>query len=409
MSKGSLFAGAMEKIGGRPGDLIFNAGLLFLILCAFFCPLSIGAAQLFGALAFIAWILGRPWQRWGQEESLPFRLPLVLFILLSAAAVCFSINPIASLWYSRRLLLFLAIPVAVAYVNSRERIRSVLAALTLGALITTSWGTVQVILGTAGGESGRRLKGFLGHYMTAGGELMIIALLLIAVVIFSRKKSERIAFGSALIVILVGLVLTQTRNVYVGLAAGCVVLILVWRPALLALLPFVLSLAVLLCPPFLRERIFSIADLDDASVQRRIVMCGVGMAIVADYPLFGTGPQQLVQIYDRYKPSPADPHEVHLHNNPLQLAAERGIAAALIWIWLLAALGIGHARIKSMPNAPPHVKAASAGAFSVIVAVFTAGLFEYNFGDSEILMLFLLAMAVPYGYWRLSSRQSDAS
>jgi hypothetical protein len=31
-----------------------------------------------------------------------------------------------------------------------------------------------------------------------------------------------------------------------------------------------------------------------------------------------------------------------------------------------------------------------------LAAVFVAGLFEYNLGDSEVLMLFLLLTAVPF-------------
>jgi hypothetical protein len=33
---------------------------------------------------------------------------------------------------------------------------------------------------------------------------------------------------------------------------------------------------------------------------------------------------------------------------------------------------------------------------SVIAAMLTAGLFEYNFGDSEFLMLFLILITLPF-------------
>ena len=40
-------------------------------------------------------------------------------------------------------------------------------------------------------------------------------------------------------------------------------------------------------------------------------------------------------------------------------------------------------------------RALAAGALALLVAGMTAGLFEYNFGDSEFLMLFLFAMTIP--------------
>jgi hypothetical protein len=43
---------------------------------------------------------------------------------------------------------------------------------------------------------------------------------------------------------------------------------------------------------------------------------------------------------------------------------------------------------------------APAGAMGMLTAVMIAGLFEYNFGDSEVLLLVLLATAIPYSLRR---------
>ena len=310
----------LEAIGGGNGDLPGNLCFLFVLLFAFFCPLSIAASQLFGGLAFLLWLFRLPKQGTAAEAYI-FLVPTVLFLSLSVVSIVFSINPWASLWYSRNLLLFAIVPVAVYIIDSQERIRAILAAVILGALITTVWGAVQVVLGTAGGASGQRLTGFLGHYMTAGGELMILVMLLLATVFYAGTRRDRLAAGVALAVLAAGMVLTQTRNVYIGAAVGIVALLVAWRPAVVILLPFALSLAVLLSPPLVRDRIFSIVNLDDASIQRRLKMVEVGQAVLADHPLFGVGPQQLEVVYDRYKGDASDPHEVHLHNNPLQIAA----------------------------------------------------------------------------------------
>jgi 1,4-dihydroxy-2-naphthoate octaprenyltransferase len=44
-----------------------------------------------------------------------------------------------------------------------------------------------------------------------------------------------------------------------------------------------------------------------------------------------------------------------------------------------------------------------AAALAAVAGMLTAGLFEYNFGDSEFLMLFLLLVTVPF-----AAARSDA-
>jgi hypothetical protein len=45
-------------------------------------------------------------------------------------------------------------------------------------------------------------------------------------------------------------------------------------------------------------------------------------------------------------------------------------------------------------------RGAAGAAFALLCATMVAGLFEYNFGDSEILMLLLVVSAAPYALRR---------
>ena len=337
----------------------------------------------------------------------PFILPLAVFVLLSLLSVTFSVNPAQSLWNARNLLIFLVVPVVLYNVKNTTKAKLTIAATASGAIATSLWGTAQVILGTGGGESSRRLTGFLGHYMTAGGELMLIALMLIAVFILTNRSWERFAALSAAAVVVIAAGLTQSRNVYLGLAAGIVIVLLLWRPAVVALLPFALSLAVLVSPPIVRERIFSIADVEDNSVQSRLVLIETGLAMVADFPLFGAGLQQAEALHPRYSQSDSEEEFPHLHNNILQIAAERGIPAAITWIWMFVALGIGHIRVARRGSENFWAHGVAAGAFACLVALFVAGMFEYNFGDSEVLMLFLLLVTLPFALEGEESKRSE--
>ena len=388
----------------QAGELYSKALLGSLLLFAFFCPVSIGGAQAAGALTFILWLGGALRLRL-PEQAPPFLAPLALFIALTLAAVVFSTNPLGSLYNVRSLVIFLVIPVVTTVVNTAERARMVLIAFAAGALFTTAWGAFGALTGHAGGDSGMRLTGFLGHYMTAGGALMLVTLALLAAAVFAGRRWERIAALVAAAATTAGLGLAQTRNAYVGLAMGVVALLFAWRPGIVALLPFVLSLAVLLSPPIVRERIFSIVDLEDESIHSRFVMADNGMGIIADFPLFGAGPQQVQALYPRYKVSEQHPDVPHLHNNFLHIAAERGLPALAAWIWLMVALGLAPLRIARNPHAEPWHRVAALAAFCAVAGLLVAGLFEYNFGDAEVLTLFLFIAVLPYG---IATREAPA-
>jgi O-antigen ligase len=82
----------------------------------------------------------------------------------------------------------------------------------------------------------------------------------------------------------------------------------------------------------------------------------------------------------------------HLHNVPLQIAAERGLPALLLWLWFMFTLLRDFVRRRGSTPLPSVTMAALAST----VALLAAGLFEYNFGDSEFLMLFLVIATLPY-------------
>src|SRR4029078_9012472 len=108
--------------------------------------------------------------------------------------------------------------------------------------------------------------------------------------------------------------------------------------------------------------------------------------------LTGVGPDMIIQVYPGYRDKNAvNQLNPHLHNVPLQIAAERGLPALAVWILVIATLVRDlprrrHADFPSLSNT----------GIAVIGAMLAAGLFEYNFGDSEFLMMFLVLVTLPY-------------
>jgi O-antigen ligase len=161
---------------------------------------------------------------------------------------------------------------------------------------------------------------------------------------------------------------------------------------LVALMPIVVALFFAVAPDGLAQRMVSVFDLQDPSNRDRVAMVKTGAAIIADYPLTGVGPNMIERVYPKYRqPDAVQAVNVHLHNVPLQIAAERGLLTLATWLWFIAAL------IRQLVRAfrTQADRVLSAIALAAVAAMLSAGLFEHNFGDSEFLMLFLVLVTLP--------------
>ena len=100
--------------------------------------------------------------------------------------------------------------------------------------------------------------------------------------------------------------------------------------------------------------------------------------------------------FDTPRPLP-DGWYGHMHNIYLQYAAERGIPAMLILLWMLIMMIADFAKaLRGLPPGPSDRRFILHGAIAVIIATMIAGLFEHNLGDSEVLTMFLVVAGCGY-------------
>jgi O-antigen ligase len=164
--------------------------------------------------------------------------------------------------------------------------------------------------------------------------------------------------------------------------------LLVFAPALVAVF--------FLLPPDVRHRAASIVDPSDRTNRDRIAMARAGARMIADRPIFGFGPELVKPYYTLYRDPDAPRWRVpHLHDNVLQIAAASGVFAAGAYLALLALFFARAGRLLRVERAPDRGLIAAA-AFLAVSAASVAGLFEYNFGDKEVLMATLPLLALPF-------------
>jgi O-antigen ligase len=374
--------------GMPPRDRVEAIGLYALIGIVAAMQLSIAAAQILLTVAVLCWLIAHVTR--GERLQAPsFFWPLVAYAALTLASAGFSLDPQVSFTDCKQLVLFMLVPVTYDLARG-ARANSVLSiVLTIGAA-SAFVGIVQYgVLNFDG--LGRRPQGTLSHWMTYSGTLMLVICAATARLLYGN--SGRLWAAFVMPALLVALSLTLTRGAWVGVAVGVAVLFLSKDFRLLAVIPIVIVTGVLLAPQALTDRIYSIFDRNDLTSRDRVAMLQAGVAIVKDYPLMGVGPDQIERVYPYYRvPDAVKPTNPHLHNVPMQIAAERGLPALAAWIWFLMSATLGLFKLLRQSRQ----KSLAAAGLGAMAAMLAAGLTEYNFGDSEFLMLLLVMITLPF-------------
>lgn len=345
-------------------------------------------AQITFGLAALVWAQGVIRRQVRLEMPACF-LPLLVYAGLTLVSAGFSDNPAASVVDSKQLILFLIVPV-VAHFARGDRATRVLDVIIAVGSVGALYGILQYyVLGYNSLDA--RPVGPQSHWMTYSGVLMLVTGAALARLIFFTR--EWVWPAIAVPALVAALVLSLTRNAWLGASAALVVLLAVRNWRLLLVLPVAGLVLVLVAPGVVMTRIHSIGDLTDPATRDRVAMLRMGAHMVQDHPLVGVGPEMVQRVYVHYRdPLAVNPTNPHLHNVPVQIAAERGLPALAAWLWFVV---IAFRDLWRQLRQGPARAVAGAG-LAALVAMLVAGLFEYNFGDSEFLMLFLGLITLPW-------------
>jgi O-antigen ligase len=354
---------------------------------------SIAVAQILLFIAIVCWVAILVVRR-ERFEAPSFFWPLLVYAGATLVSAAFSADPRTSLIDCKQLVLFLLIPLVYRFVSG-TRGHTLLTVVLTCAAISAAFGIVQYGI-LHYDNLGQRPQGTLGHWMTYSGLLMIVICVAIARVLFDN--SDRTWAALVLPALAVAVALTFTRGAAVGVCAAAALLFALKDFRLFAILPIVAAIFIAVAPGQIAKRYASMFNLNDPTVRDRVTMLHIGERMITAHPLTGVGPNMVQRLYVQYRGSDplAGPDGVvhinpHLHNNPLQIAAERGLPALAIWLWFLVAL----VRDLWRRFSAGQQRVLAATALATIAALLTAGLFEYNFGDSEVLMLFLILVTLP--------------
>ena len=329
------------------------------------------------------------WAMRRSEVRLSFHVlyyPLLLYGIVSTLSAIVN-HASTHIYFESATWLKMAIfPVALILYRNLPPLREVaLRAQIVFAVAIASYGIYQYF---ALGESDleHRIKGPSTHVMTYSGMLLPVALLLV-VLAFHRKQLWLFVAG---FIVSFALLLTLTRSVWLGYVVAVFAVLLLNRSTWIVFAVPVLILGITFMPEALFGRFVSSFDVHQSSNLDRIRMAEAGVEMIKDHPVWGVGPANVKEVYPLYRRDDAPRFRIpHLHNNLIQLWAERGILGLAAYLLLLGLFLRECARGWHTPGR----EFAEAGV-AIAAGLAYAGLFEFNFGDTEVFLIMLELFAL---------------
>src|ERR1035437_1998177 len=317
-----------------PADRLEQIGLLALFGVAGGVLFSIAVAQILLALAVVCWVAVVATRH--ERIAVPaFFWPLLAYAGATLVSAAFSPEPRVSLIDCKQLVLFLLVPLVYRFVTGSRATTMVTVILSFAA-VSAAFGIFQYAI-LHYDNLGRRPQGTLGHYMTYSGLLMLVLAEALARILFGR--SERTWAAAVLPALAVAIAVTFTRSVAVGACAAAAMLLSLKDFRLLAVLPIVAAVFLALAPATLNARFVTMFNMKDPSSRDRLAMLREGEHMIRAHPLVGVGPNMVEVLYSQYRdPDAVQKVNPHLHNVPMQIAAERGLPALGLWLWFIVSL-----------------------------------------------------------------------
>ena len=386
----------------------------FILGLGFSITLSQGALLVLTLLWL--WHLRDPEER--RTTIWPLWAPMLAFIAASLLSALTSGHARTSLMAAKGLLLVAALYVVVDLLTTSESADRFLWALSLVVAAAALMGLAQVgFCPVPEPDAGLRrwffrrcdrARGSFSIYMTLAGVLNLLLLATLP----QRLVGPRL-WGLAVpawIVTLLGLAATFTRGAWLGFTAGVLALVPLMRRArwLLIGLLVLMLVGVLVGPQHLRLRFLTVGDRQDPTVKERVYMWESAMVMWKERPWLGFGPGGVKREYHRFaKPEAMKQRTGHVHNTPLQILIERGVIGLVAWLWIWGAFYVTALGLLRRLPAATRDRALVAGSVAAVTGFLVAGLTEYNFGDSEVVMIAWTIMALPFVVGREAERASD--
>lgn len=374
--------------------------LFFLSLQVFSVSFSVAVSSIsfgiWGGLWIIELLLSRKLYLSKLSELKLFSFFVALYMVAEILSRLFAVIPENSFTGIKRVLLFLVFYVSILKFTDKKTLYRVFYTGIFIFSAVSIYEIINYIINYRPAEiEHSRLSSFT--YVITTSEIKMLIFLSAFPIIFAKENTIRfrIIMTAVLIPIFVSIYLTQTRNVFISIFICIIIFGIVHNKKIILIFILLLALLYLIIPQSYKTRISSIFDPDYGSNKSRIVMWSIGLEMFKDRPLFGTGDNEFMELYEKYKKPEMHGEGSHLHSNYLMILATMGILGFISYAGMFAVLFLRQLKIYSSTKESKD-RMFILGVILSFFAFHISGIFEWNFADHEVMTLFLFLMAVPF-------------
>ncbi|MFB0527077.1 MAG: O-antigen ligase family protein, partial [bacterium] len=246
-----------------------------------------------------------------------------------------------------------------------------------------------------------RSPGFFNSPQTFGNYILLVLPVVIGLSFYGKTRREKHWLQLSSLIILTAIIFTYGRAVWVGLIGGLMFMAILGSKRLLLFIIagiIIYSIFVIIFSSSqFAQRVVGTLKSKRPLADRTEFWEG-SLRIIRDYPITGVGWEGFRVVYPEYKPAEGRQLACHAHNNFVDVAVDSGLLGLGIFIWLLVTVyKVGFHIFKELEDG--YFKGIAWGFLGSFTAFLIAGLTQYNFGDSEVVMLFYfllgMVMVIP--------------
>jgi O-antigen ligase len=335
-----------------------------------------------------------------SEEIKYISILILLFFIIDFISRVFAVIPDGAYVGLKRFLLYFIFFGVIVKVKDKSTLNRILiSALSVFTLISV-YEIILYILKFQ--EEARytnindiRLYSF-AFYITTGEVKMLLFLTLFPLTFLKEKIFIPKAFLiTTLSIIFISMYLTQTRNVILAVFICSLIFGIVINRKFLIYLLVLVTIILFIIPTQFRQRITSIIDPKHPSNESRLIMWDVGWKMFIEHPITGVGDNEITKVYKMYKIPEFHGEGSHLHSNYMMVLATKGIFGILIYMSLFITLFLKQIKYFRHTENKEN-KYLIFGCILATISFHISGIFEWNYGDWEVLTLLLFILAIPF-------------
>lgn len=271
---------------------------------------------------------------------------MILLCIVMAASKLYAFDKVIAVSETKRFISYVILFFIIKYdVDDLKIADNIIGVYILIATILSALGIYQFFTGFAlnkkfaqGYSFGvkERIASTLDNPNTFAAFIILAIFPILMYAIYTKNKVKKVIFSAIVVLLIINMFLTGSRNSYLAIAIGFIVLIIVYNKKLI--MPFIGVAVVSFIIPAVRARILQIgARSQDES---RIKIWEVALKMIKEHPLLGVGNGNYVSLYDTYVkkyPKLSYPyyHNMPAHNSYLKVWSELGVLGIASFLGVL--------------------------------------------------------------------------